>query len=161
AGLAPAPKISDHLSSNVRVRAGLAPAPKTNRQFELSRIGRIIDEEWKAIPRYFDNTLLDEHVIMPDHFHGIIMFTDTDRGAQASRALTLGMVIASFKSRCAIRNLKFLTANHMKEIGKIWHRNYYEHIIRDKNELSEIRHYIRNNPIEWEKNTQNDRSLHP
>jgi putative transposase len=33
--------------------------------------------------------------------------------------------------------------------GKLWQRNYYEHIIRDDDSLNEIREYIRNNPIRW------------
>jgi len=33
--------------------------------------------------------------------------------------------------------------------GKLWQRNYYEHIIRDNESLNEIREYIVNNPINW------------
>ena len=31
-----------------------------------------------------------------------------------------------------------------------WQRNYYEHIIRNEQELYQIRKYIRNNPAKWE-----------
>ena len=34
--------------------------------------------------------------------------------------------------------------------GKLWQRNYWEHIIRDEPELDRIRAYIRNNPAQWE-----------
>jgi len=34
--------------------------------------------------------------------------------------------------------------------GKLWQRNYYEHIIRNENELNRIREYIANNPKKWE-----------
>jgi REP element-mobilizing transposase RayT len=34
--------------------------------------------------------------------------------------------------------------------GKLWQRNYWEHIIRDEPELDRIREYIRNNPAQWE-----------
>jgi len=33
--------------------------------------------------------------------------------------------------------------------GKLWQRNYYEHIIRNENELNRIREYIINNPMQW------------
>ena len=33
--------------------------------------------------------------------------------------------------------------------GKLWQRNYYEHVIRHDPELDRIRHYIRNNPENW------------
>jgi len=34
--------------------------------------------------------------------------------------------------------------------GKLWQRNYYEHVIRNENELNRIREYIINNPKKWE-----------
>ena len=33
--------------------------------------------------------------------------------------------------------------------GKLWQRNYYEHIIRDETEMNKIREYIVNNPLHW------------
>ncbi len=34
--------------------------------------------------------------------------------------------------------------------GKLWQRNYWEHIIRNENELDRIRKYIMDNPAKWE-----------
>lgn len=34
--------------------------------------------------------------------------------------------------------------------GKLWQRNYYEHIIRNQDELIRIRQYIRDNPLNWQ-----------
>jgi len=34
--------------------------------------------------------------------------------------------------------------------GKLWQRNYWEHIIRNESELNRIRDYVNNNPTEWE-----------
>jgi REP element-mobilizing transposase RayT len=31
----------------------------------------------------------------------------------------------------------------------LWQKNYYEHIIRNENELNQIREYITNNPMKW------------
>ena len=39
--------------------------------------------------------------------------------------------------------------------GKLWQRNYHEHIIRDEDELSRIRAYIINNPLQWELDREN------
>jgi REP element-mobilizing transposase RayT len=33
--------------------------------------------------------------------------------------------------------------------GRLWQRNYYEHIIRDEQSLNRIREYIANNPLQW------------
>lgn len=40
--------------------------------------------------------------------------------------------------------------------GKLWQRNYWEHIIRDEKELHRIREYILNNPTRWQQD-----ALHP
>ena len=34
--------------------------------------------------------------------------------------------------------------------GKLWQRNYWEHIVRNEPELNRIREYIHNNPAQWE-----------
>ena len=48
--------------------------------------------------------------------------------------------------------------------GRLWQRNYYEHIIRDERELNAIRRYIQDNPRKWRLdrgNMQNIRRLRP
>ena len=39
--------------------------------------------------------------------------------------------------------------------GKLWQRNYYDHIIRNESELERIREYIVNNPLKWESDREN------
>jgi hypothetical protein len=39
--------------------------------------------------------------------------------------------------------------------GKLWQRNYYEHIIRNEKELMRTREYIENNPPKWESDREN------
>ncbi len=34
-------------------------------------------------------------------------------------------------------------------MGKLWQRNYYEHIIRDEKSYLEIAQYIFDNPAKW------------
>jgi REP element-mobilizing transposase RayT len=33
--------------------------------------------------------------------------------------------------------------------GRLWQRNYHEHIIRDEADLYRIRRYIATNPLRW------------
>jgi putative transposase len=40
---------------------------------ELSKIGKIANEEWQKTGEVRPNVILDEYVIMPNHIHGIIM----------------------------------------------------------------------------------------
>ena len=171
AGLAPAQgDVSDHTFNNIS-----SPDPADNK---LTRIGEILDKQWNEIPSYFMNVTLDEYVVMPDHFHGILVIgnnqcigSDLDEevttisgntnsigmGLSSGRApargaptaVTLGSIIGAFKSLCVNENLKYITENDLNELGKFWQRNYYERIIRNNCELEKIRHYIRNNPTNW------------
>jgi len=39
--------------------------------------------------------------------------------------------------------------------GKLWQRNYYEHIIRNGQSLNRIREYIAQNPLRWHLDPEN------
>ena len=39
--------------------------------------------------------------------------------------------------------------------GKLWQRNYYEHVIRDEDDFNRVREYIINNPLQWELDDEN------
>lgn len=131
----------------------------------LNEAGEMVNKCWISLTDRFGNISLDQYIIMPDHFHGIIMINDTAnnnanrRGEVISpyfenivntggetpplRKYTLGQMVAFFK----YQSTKII--NQIYEIPNyhIWHRNYYDHIIRNQNELNEIRKYIINNPI--------------
>ena len=42
----------------------------------LNRIGEIVSQCWSEIKVHFTNAELDEFVVMPNHFHGIILLFD-------------------------------------------------------------------------------------
>ena len=60
-------------------------------------------------------------------------------------APTLGDVVRAFKSISAIEANKILGQSNRPS----WQRNYYEHIIRDEEQLTVLRQYIRDNPGNW------------
>ena len=43
---------------------------------------------------------------------------------------------------------------------RLFQRNYYEHIIRNNESLTRIRHYIFTNPDRWEKDIENPKNIH-
>ena len=43
---------------------------------KLSELGKIVDMVWNDLQKHYSNCELDEYVIMPDHFHGIIQIID-------------------------------------------------------------------------------------
>jgi REP element-mobilizing transposase RayT len=42
-----------------------------------SELGNIAVKYFEKIPEHFKNTEIDEHIIMPNHVHGIIIINDT------------------------------------------------------------------------------------
>lgn len=38
----------------------------------LNDIGKIANRYWTEIPKHFPNVVLQEHIVMPNHIHGII-----------------------------------------------------------------------------------------
>ena len=42
---------------------------------ELNDAGKMIDVWWNKLPNKFPGAVMDEYVIMPNHFHGIIVTT--------------------------------------------------------------------------------------
>jgi REP element-mobilizing transposase RayT len=87
-------------------------------------------------------------------------FQETEPSKFVSPSGTIGSVIRGFKINTInkIRDLvckgelQFApTAMIIKEMDfKIWHRNYYEHIIRNAESHNKIAAYIRNNPDNWQ-----------
>ena len=39
--------------------------------------------------------------------------------------------------------------------GRLWQRNYYEHVIRNEEDLFNTRRYIENNPLQWDEDEEN------
>ena len=108
------------------------------------------------MPTRFTHVKLDEFVIMPDHVHGIIVLEEVGAGlprppggAAAQKGAetapvrtTLGQVVAYFKYQTS----KKFNVQRGKPGQRVWQRNYYEHIIRNEDDLRRTREYIRNNP---------------
>jgi len=44
-------------------------------------------------------------------------------------------------------------------VGRLWQRNYYEHIIRSDESLHRIREYIINNPGQWAYDRENPQRI--
>jgi REP element-mobilizing transposase RayT len=65
--------------------------------------------------------------------------------------VTVGEIVGGYKSLCVHHCLQWIKSNCPTfHLGKLWQRNYWEHIVRDENELNGIRDYIRQNPQKWE-----------
>ncbi len=132
-----------------------------NGMMKLSEAGQIVESEWLKTASLRPNVRLDEFVVMPNQFHGIL-WLDENREGTARRAPTnqrfgkpvsgsLPTIIGAFKAAVTnqINSLRGASGN------SIWQRNYYEHVIRDEKSLNRIREYIINNPLSWDLDREN------
>jgi putative transposase len=69
----------------------------------------------------------------------------------------LRMVVQWFKTMSTNEYIRCVkTLNWSSFDGKLWHRNYYEHIIRDETSYNNIANYIINNPAKWNEDKFNN-----
>jgi REP element-mobilizing transposase RayT len=114
-------------------------------------VGEMIQEVWLDMEREFPTITLDEFVVMPNHVHAILLLDSED----IEHNPTLGNVIQRFKSLSTTRYVNGVREQGWAPFdGRLWQRNYYEHIVRDDRDLEQCRVYIEANPANW--NTDRD-----
>jgi len=134
----------------------------------LNEFGQIALEQWHKLSDRFPTIDLDAFVVMPNHVHGIIFITENGLQQQRGQSrdgqpqgfgqpqglplpmrTTLGDVVGAYKSLVSNECLKIYKSRN-ETMGKLWQRNYYEHIIRDEKSFENIVSYIENNPSTWQ-----------
>ena len=145
----------------------------------LNDAGKMVQKWWKKLETKFSNITLDEHVIMPNHFHGILMIANKTKSVgaipcnrphdrvtknhfnQGENTVSplqilnsyhgLGRYISWFKRMSANEYIQNVKSGKFLPFEKrIWQRNYYEHIIRNEKDYFTITQYILDNPMKWE-----------
>jgi putative transposase len=150
-----------------------------NREMRLNKVGKVVQWEWEELPRRLQYIDLGAFIVMPNHFHGILIFHEpvgatrqeltnylsgkvhlphmTTDGIDRSplprgpQPVSLGAVIAQFKSRVTKRLWKVPSLKGTP----IWLRNYYEHVIRNEKDLRNKTDYIEANPRLWDEDDEN------
>lgn len=105
---------------------------KEDNTFELSEIGRIVDNSINNIEEIYIEVKVDGYVIMPNHIH-LLLSVENSSDISISRIIkqTKGLVtkITGFP---------------------IWQKSFYDHVIRNEQDYYEIMRYIQLNPLKWE-----------
>ena len=149
-----------------------------NNEMVLNEYGNVAHNEWVKLSERFANFEVDVFQIMPNHMHGVILlnnvanvgagftpaqndgqwvgagFTPAQHDGQpqgiAPTSATIGDIIGSYKSLVANGCLKIYKSKN-ETMGKLWQRNYYEHIIKNESSYKTITEYIVSNPQQWDK----------
>lgn len=145
---------------------GGAPFGAMERATQVSPVRALIEERMRITAEKFPQMRWGKWVIMPDHVHALIHLEKGD--------LRLGDVIGGFKAAVsrewnraqAAQNMAVngsvgeratqvspvrrgeacLAASFSRDAVRIWHRNYYEMIVRSAEAEERIVEYIRMNP---------------
>jgi putative transposase len=147
-----------------------------NAQMILNDAGKMVESEWLKLSKHFKNIELHEFVVMPNHFHAILEIVETtgilDNNEMVQKNIdnirngqpqgfapsdttiindkTIGDMVGAFKSIVTVNYIRGVKSLDWKPFnGKLWQRNYWEHIIRNEPSYQRISNYIINNPIKW------------
>lgn len=134
----------------------------------LSDFGNIVKNEWLKSFDIRKEFYLDEYVIMPNHLHAIIIMKkntivqDSNSGILMSdinkiirQKKSLSSFIGCFKASVNSKIDNYIDEHNLKiakynKYNHFFQPNYYDHIIRNRNEYIFIKNYIIENPNKWE-----------
>ncbi len=130
----------------------------------LNNAGNMIENSWRQVPDYYDGVEIDSCQIMPNHLHGIIILAGASPRAnvgtgpcacpgqpqEVASTESLSDVIGRFKSFTTNRYIDGVKHHKWSPFDKkLWQRSFYEHTIRNNEDLNRVREYIHNNPLKW------------
>ncbi|MHC4358694.1 MAG: transposase [Planctomycetota bacterium] len=129
------------------------------------------------LPAHYMGVDIDKFIVMPNYIHGIAVLNvgagpracperneseGQPRGVAPTKTLSLPEAVQRFKSFTTKRHIDCIKRNDVKRFDKhFWQRNYYEHVIRNEDDLNGIREYITNNPLKWELDEENPKKENP
>lgn len=111
----------------------------------LNQMGILVASCWKDLSKMYQSVLLDGWVLMPNHLHAIIWLNTNNSEKQR-----LERLIAAFKARSTSKARRVCDNNI-----NLWQRSFFEHVIRDEDDLMRIRQYIVDNPAQWAVDREN------
>ena len=132
---------------------------------QLNAAGQMIEIWWLKLNKKFQTVATDHYIVMPNHFHGIVGATPRGRpesngqsheGQPHGVAPTVGDIVNWYKTMTTNEYIRCVKKFGWSPFpGRLWQRNYYEHIIRDDDDLNRIREYIIYNPAKWDEDDDN------
>jgi len=120
----------------------------------LNQLGNIVWEVWKTLPERYANVSIDVAVVMPDHFHGIVIIHEIDPVGEIHEFPLLRDTRRRMTIPLIVGYLKMNTSKQINQIRNtpghaVWQRNYFDKILRDDRDYEELSTYILTNPMRW------------
>jgi len=128
----------------------------------LNSYGAIVREELERSTEIRPGFVLHAFVVMPNHLHALADLPEVEEGMGVGETVGAhscaplhagfrrqGRSLASFVAQFKATVTRRINAERATPGQAVWQRNYYEHIVRDDEDLSRIREYIEENPRRW------------
>jgi len=138
----------------------------------------MVERWWHGLEDRFPHISADWHIVMPNHFHGILVIRETlesagvhrvgadprvcpscgvvHRDTGAHTGAPLPRIVQWFKTMTTNEYIRRVESDGWRRFsGRLWQRNYYEHIIRGEADLLRAREYISLNPAKWGEDEEN------
>ena len=145
----------------------------------LTSLEDVADAYWQEIPQHFGKAVLDAHIVMPNHMHGLLGIIadpnqddthDVDPGRHRDVPCNVSTNACNitdglkntFMSEISpsagslgvmMRTYKAAVTRWSRSNGFEafgWQARFHDHIIRSERAFQAIRTYILNNPLKWE-----------
>lgn len=153
-------------------------------EMTLNPYGQIVAEEWQRTEILRPWVALLEWVVMPNHFHAIILLNEQSALVGAHRSAPGTARECNKRAHCGaplqenygtgkmpvrpkrsigslVAGFKGYTAKRINEQRDtppglpVWQRNYHDHIIRNHESYRFIAAYVLNNPAKWSEDSLN------
>lgn len=116
-----------------------------NSAVHLSDAGRMIQATLLSLLDVVPSLVVDSFVVMPDHVH-VLMFIGVDT-QEVETPITLGAIVGRFKTLTTSRYIDGVKQCGWQQFdGKLWQRNFYDHIMRSDRGVEQVRAYIEGKP---------------
>ena len=103
-------------------------------RLEANKVGLLVAACWLRLGNDYPFITLDTWVLIPNHLHAIIWL-----GSDNPSQKPLSQIVAAFKAMSTSHVRKSFSNNI-----KLWQRGFFEHIIRNYDDLFRIREYSLN-----------------
>jgi putative transposase len=140
----------------------------TDNTAEHSTAGEIVWDEWMKTETIRPNVRIDALVVMPNHVHAIVVIThrvdeameetlqrnvSTIPNPSRLKRNSLGAIVGQIKIQCTKR----IRVAGMPEFD--WQERFWDEILWDEKAIANVRQYIENNPVNWERDREKPSGL--
>ena len=120
---------------------------------EPSEIADKMKEVFEEVLSEYPQLRCPQYVVMPNHLHALVVIDKME----STSDMTISDFMRVFKSKSTVAYIHMVKAGKALPFeGKLWQRSYYDHVIRNEQDFTEVWKYIEENPLRWQLKRKKD-----